>query len=206
LSDEHKRLKKDLKGLSAACPHMKLALDTCGAPEPRGRAPGYATLVRTIVDQQVSVQAGASIWRRLEEGLGAVTPMAVIEAGDDTIRSFGFSRPKARYVRCLADALTDGTLDLDALDKLDDADVMKALTAVTGIGRWTAEIYLMFALGREDVWPAGDVALAASAERLMKLDARPSIAELDVIAERWRPWRTTAAVMLWHYYKRAPLS
>jgi len=185
---------------------MKLALETCGAPEPRGRAPGYATLVRTIVDQQVSVQAGASIWRRLEEGLGAVTPEAVIEAGDDTIRSYGLSRPKVRYARCLAEALSDGSLDLAGLDKLNDAEVMKALTAVTGIGRWTAEIYLMFALGRDDVWPAGDVALAASAERLMKLDQRPTIGELDIIAERWRPWRTTAAVMLWHYYKRSPLS
>jgi DNA-3-methyladenine glycosylase II len=184
---------------------MKRALETCGRPEPRGRAPGYATLLRTIVDQQVSVQSGAAIWRRLEEGIAEITPEGIIKAGDDTLRACGLSRPKARYARCLADAIVEGSLDLDSLNSLSDAEVMKALTAVIGIGRWTAEIYLMFALGREDVWPGGDVALAASAERLMELEKRPSIDELDQIAERWRPWRTTAAVMLWHYYKRAPL-
>ena len=185
---------------------MKMALDMCGPPEPRTRAPGYATLLRTIVDQQVSVQSGAAIWRRLEEGIEDITPEGVTRAGTDKLRSCGLSRPKARYAQGLADAIIDGSLDLDSLDTLNDEDVMIALTSVTGIGRWTAEIYLMFALGRDDVWPGGDVALAASAGRLMDLDKRPTISELDEIAERWRPWRTTAALVLWHYYKRAPLS
>ena len=185
---------------------MKNALDLCGPPEPRTRAPGYSTLLRTIIDQQVSVQSGAAIWRRLEEGIEDISPEGVTRAGADKLRSCGFSRPKARYAQCLADAIIDGSLDLDKFDALNDEEVMKALTSVTGIGRWTAEIYLMFALGRDDVWPGGDVALAASAERLMVLGKRPTIAELDEIAERWRPWRTSAALVLWHYYKRAPLS
>jgi len=184
---------------------MKRALEVCGPPEPRERAPGYATLVRTIIDQQVSVQAGASIWRKLEEGVVDISPEGVSRAGADKLRSCGLSRPKARYALCLAEAIIDRSLDLDGLDGLTDKDVMKALTSVTGIGRWTAEIYLMFALGRDDIWPGGDVALAASAERLMKLERRPTISELDEVAERWRPWRTTAALVLWHYYKRAPL-
>lgn len=184
---------------------MKKALDVCGVPEPRIRPPGYATLLRAIVDQQVSVQSGAAIWRRLQEGMVNITPEHVIEAGDDTIRSFGFSRPKARYARCLAHAIIDETLNLDALGAQSDQDAIAALTSITGIGRWTAEVYMMFALGRSDIFPAGDIALAASVERLMGLMERPKIKTLDEIAERWKPQRTAAAVMLWHFYKRAPL-
>jgi len=184
---------------------MAQALEVCGPPEPRERAPGYATILRIIVDQQVSVQAGASIWRKLEQEISNITPQTVLDAGEDTLRACGFSRPKVRYARCLADVIIDGTLDLGSLSSLTDENVMKQLTSVTGIGRWSAEIYLMFALKREDVWPAGDVALATATERLMGLDHRPDVAELDSIAERWRPWRTSAALVLWHYYKRAPL-
>ncbi len=185
---------------------MKHALELCGVPEPRGRAPGYATLLRIIVDQQVSVQSGAAIWRRLEQGIKDISPEVIIQSGDDALLACGFSRPKARYARCLADAIVEGSLDLDNLGKMNDKDIIEALTSVTGIGRWTAQIYLMFALGREDAWPTGDVALAAAVERLMGLDRRPTFEELDEIALRWVPWRTAAAVMLWHYYKRAPLS
>jgi DNA-3-methyladenine glycosylase II len=185
---------------------MKRAYDLCGAPEPRVKAPGYKTLLRAIVDQQVSVQSGAAIWQRLEQGMPVISPVRVLDAGDDKLRSFGFSRPKARYARCLANAIVGGDLDIDGLDALSDTDAITALTSVIGIGRWTAEVYLMFALGRQDILPAGDVALAASAGRLMDLAERPDIKQLDEIAYRWKPWRTSAALMLWHFYKRAPLT
>ena len=184
---------------------MKRALEAHGAPEPRIKPQGYPTLLRAIVDQQVSVQSGAAIWQRFEQGMEEISPHSIIDAGDDVLRSFGFSRPKARYARCLADAIVAGTLDLDRLGTLTDQQAIAALTSVTGIGRWTAEVYLMFALGHDDILPAGDVALAAAVKRLMGLDERPSIKQFDDIAGRWKPWRTAASLVLWHYYKRAPL-
>lgn len=190
-----------LHQLIEQCSFMKKAYLSAGAPLPRTRPDGFATLIRIIVDQQVSVHAGRAIWRKLETGLGTVTPKTVLEASDDTLRGGGLSRPKVRYSRALAHEVVENGLDLEALRSADDVTVMASLTRVTGIGRWTAEIYLMFALGRPDVWPAGDLALAVSAQRLMQLETRPTPKEMDEIAERWRPWRSTAALMLWYYYR-----
>ncbi len=170
-------------------------------PQPRGLEPGFATLLRIIVDQQVSTQSGAAIWRRLVESLGQVTPDIILHAGEDGLRQCGFSGAKARYGIALATAVTDGTVELHKLPRMSNERVEVALTQIKGIGRWTAEIYLMFALGRPDIWPAGDLAVAEAAGQLLGLPARPTIPEMDVIGERWRPWRSTAAVMLWHYYR-----
>lgn len=191
--------------LIKACPDFARAHEVIGTPQARDRSSGFASLLRIIVDQQVSVQAGAAIWRRVEEGVGDCTPENVLKFSDEKLRTFGLSRPKAKYAICLAEAITSGSLDLQALENAESDEVRKQLTAIKGIGRWTAEIYLMFALGRADVWPAGDLALAEAAKRLLKLDARPTPDQLDEIGERWRPERTTAAVFLWHYYKRMPL-
>lgn len=199
-------MKVALDELSANCPYMKRAYALCGAPEPRVKTEGYASLLRAIVDQQVSVQSGAAIWRRLEEGMAEITPSAIIDTDDNKLRLFGFSRPKARYARCLAEAIMEGRLDLAAVRDLHDNEAISALTSVTGIGRWTAEIYLMFALGRPDILPNGDIALATAAQRLFELPQRPNPTELAEIAERWKPWRSTAALMLWHFYKRNPLT
>ncbi len=180
---------------------MARALKIAGAPPPRLRNPGFATLLRIIVDQQVSVQAGAAIWKKLQTGLGTVNVKRVRACDEDTLRGFGLSRGKAHYAKGLADAVADHSLNLKALVDADDDSVRDQLIEIKGIGRWTAEIYLMFALGRGDVWPAGDLALAVAAERLLDLDRRPSPVELDKIAESWRPYRTSAAVLLWHYYR-----
>tara|TARA_R110002072_G_scaffold266531_1_gene425403 strand:- start:392 stop:1012 length:621 start_codon:yes stop_codon:yes gene_type:complete len=183
------------------CEYMARAYAEAGAPLPRRRPDGFPAIVASIIGQQVSAHAGAAILRRVEAGLGTVSAEAVLARTDDDLRAFGLSRPKVKYIRGVAEAVTAGDLDFDALHHAPDDEVLETLTRLKGIGQWTAEIYLMFALGRPDVMPSGDLALAESAARLMGLDARPKPKELAVIAERWRPWRSTAALMLWYYYR-----
>ena len=183
------------------CEHMARAYAEAGAPLPRRRPDGFPALVSSIIGQQVSAHAGAAIQRRVEAGLGAVTAEAVLAKSDEELRSYGLSRPKISYIRGVAEAVQTGDLDFDTLRRAPDEEVLETLTRLKGIGQWTAEIYLMFALGRPDVMPSGDLALAEAAARLMRLDARPKPKELAAIAERWRPWRSTAALMLWYYYR-----
>jgi DNA-3-methyladenine glycosylase II len=190
-----------LRKLIAMCPHMKRIHELYGSPAPRVREPGFDVLLRIIVDQQVSVHAGAAIWRRLEETLGEVTPLTVLKTGEEGLRGSGFSGAKARYGTVLAEAIMTGELDLDNLHRKSNKKAQAELVKIKGIGRWTAEIYLMFALGRADVWPAGDLAVAAAAGHLLGWENRPTPNETDEIGERWRPYRTTAAIMLWHYYR-----
>ncbi len=183
---------------------MRHAMDTCGRPKSRKRSPGFATLVRIIVDQQVSVQAGAAIWGRLAENLGDVTPETVISADIPLLRASGLSGAKAKYVLGIAEAIAAGDLNLNSLPRCNEETVRERLTALKGIGDWTADIYLMFALGRPDIWPVGDIAIRAAAGHLMGLPERPNAETVMEIGEAWRPYRTVAAVMLWHYYKRTP--
>ena len=184
---------------------MGRLVSQCGRPRSRQKQPGFATLARIIVDQQVSVQAGAAIWGRLEAAVAEVTPAKVKRAGEARLRKAGLSGAKARYVLGIANAILQGDIDLNRLSRHPDDRALAELTALKGIGRWTAEIYLMFALGRTDVWPAGDVALQSAAAHLLGLNERPGIPDMDQIGERWRPYRSVAAVLLWHYYRRMPL-
>lgn len=183
------------------CEFMARAYAEAGAPLPRRRPDGFPAIVASIIGQQVSAHAGAAILRRVEAGLGTVNAEAVLGKSDDDLRAFGLSRPKVKYIRGVAEAVTAGDLDFDSLRQAPDDEVLETLTRLKGIGQWTAEIYLMFALQRPDVMPSGDLALAESAARLMRLEARPKPKELALIAERWRPWRSTAALMLWYYYR-----
>lgn len=197
MSDHEKALAR----LTRKCRYMRHALKQAGAPPARVRQPGFAALARIIVEQQVSVAAGAAIWNKFEAGVGGtVAPAAVLAFDEEGLRPFGLSRPKARYIRALAEEIAAGRLDLDAVEAMEDAAAIEALTAVKGIGRWTAEIYLMFALGRTDLWPALDLALAEGTMRLMALEARPGPKELDEIGQRWAPHRSTAALVIWRYY------
>lgn len=181
---------------------MRRALDLAGPPPPRVRDGGFAALLRIIAEQQVSVAAGAAIWAKTEATLGTVSAEAVAEAGDETLKACGLSRPKVRYARALADAVLSGSLDLEALaHEPDDAVIRRTLTALPGIGRWTADIYMMFCLGHGDVWPAGDLALQVAVQRLLDLPERPGLSEMDEIASHWKPWRSTAALLLWRYYR-----
>jgi len=199
-------------GLSAAQLHIALddlarresafaaALARVGYPEPRIREPGYATLLRTIVGQQVSTKAAESVWRKLEGIVGPLTdPGNIARASDEQLREAGLSRQKASYARSLAEEVTSSRLDLDNLPA-DDEEAIAALVHIKGIGRWSAEIYLLFAEGRPDIWPAGDLAVQIEVGRILGHDARPSEKLTRELAEAWRPHRGAAAILAWHHY------
>jgi DNA-3-methyladenine glycosylase II len=161
---------------------------------------GFAGLVRIIMGQQVSVAAAAAIWARLEAGLGAVAPETVAATDSQDLRALGLSAPKARYVRAIADAHLCGAANLASLHTLDDTAAAEALCGLTGVGRWTADIYLMFCDGRPDVFPAGDLALQEGLRMAQGWAVRPSERELLARAELWRPYRGVAAHLIWAYY------
>jgi DNA-3-methyladenine glycosylase II len=171
-----------------------------GSPPMWERPPGFATLLRIILEQQVSLASAAAAFDRLLGRLHPLTPQSFLTLNGDVLRHVGFSRQKARYGRALAAALVDGSLDLAALDQKSDEDVRAALTTLPGIGPWTADTYLLMALRRPDVWPAGDVALQASVQDLKGLPNRPSSDEMNELAVPWRPWRAVAARVLWFHY------
>ncbi|WP_149586891.1 DNA-3-methyladenine glycosylase family protein [Tabrizicola flagellatus] len=184
--------------LAAREPAFARALPLVG-PLPLRREPdGFAALLRAIVGQQVSVASARAIWARLE-GAGLTGAEAMARASDEELRAAGLSRQKARYGRALAQA----GIDFNALRAVPDAEVVRTLVAVPGIGVWTAEIYAMFALGRADVFAPGDLALQEAARMLFDLQARPSDKALRVMAEAWSPWRSVAARVLWAYYRVA---
>lgn len=194
-------LKRDLQRLARKSAHIARALKTAGHPAPRIMRPGFDTLIRIIAGQQVSTAAAAGIWAKLTKNCnGAVTPEALLALGDTGLRASGFSGQKTRYALGLAEAAANGALDFDKLAAADDAAVREMLTAHKGVGNWTADIYLMFGMGRGDVWPAADLGLQAGIQLLHGLKKRPSAKQGEQIAEDWRPHRSSAAVLLWHYY------
>lgn len=195
------QLKTSLDAIAKIEPGFAAAIIATGYPEPRLRDPGYATLLRTIVGQQVSVAAAASVWNKLEALLGEGCPPEKLIAQDfDALRACGLSRQKQGYARSLAELVITGALPLDALPK-DDEEAIAYLTQVKGIGRWSAEIYLLFAEGRTDIWPAGDLAVQEGVGRLLKMEARPSEKDIRDLAEAWRPHRGAAAIFTWHIYQ-----
>ncbi|MBL4740095.1 MAG: DNA-3-methyladenine glycosylase 2 family protein [Sneathiella sp.] len=167
---------------------------------PRTRPAGFEELARIIIEQQVSLASAAAIWRRMINGITPFTAERLLEFTEEDLREMGLSRGKAIYCRALADHITSGKLSFDSLGSLSNDQVADALTAVKGIGRWTAEIYMISCLGRQDIWPAGDVALQVALQHLKKLENRPSIKEMDAHAEPLRPYRTLTARILWRYY------
>ena len=194
-----------LDRIAAREPGFAKALAIAGYPEPRMRPPGHVTLLRTIVGQQVSVAAAASVWRRLEELIGAQMPAADLLAADfEALRACGLSRQKQGYARSLCELVASGALDLDSLPE-DDEDAIAALTRIKGIGRWSAEIYLLFAEGRPDIWPAGDLAVQEGLRKLLSLDSRPDEKAARALAEAWRPHRGAAAIFTWHCHNNAAL-
>jgi DNA-3-methyladenine glycosylase II len=178
------------------------AIEQRAGPLPwRSRPAGFGGLLQAIVGQQISNQAAAAIWGRLRAVPGALEPAHLLELSDETLRGAGLSRPKVEHARALAAAFLDHRLDAEAIAEMDDEAAVAAIAAVRGLGRWTAEVYLLFALGRPDVFPAGDLALAASAAHLKGLAARPAPAALRTLAEAWRPGRALAARLLWHHWR-----
>ena len=194
------QLRDSLDAIAALEPGFAAALARVGYPLPRMREPGYETLLRTIVGQQVSVAAAAAVWRKLEAELGeGCAPEQLLARDFDALRACGLSRQKQGYARSLAELVTGGQIDLHALPE-DDEEAIALLTQVKGIGRWSAEIYLLFAEGRPDVWPAGDLAVQIEVGRILGLPERPSERQTRALAERWRPHRGAAAIMAWHHY------
>ena len=203
------RTKKSIRAavdeLASREPAFARVVETHGHPEPRVSEPGATTLLRTIVGQQVSVAAARSMWAKLEAAFGSPPDLGkLLKASDEELRAAGMSRQKSGYIRSLADLVLSGELDLDALPE-DDEEAIARLVKIKGIGRWSAEIYLLFAEGRPDVFPAGDLAVMIELGKLMGLDDKPSEKELREIAEAWRPHRGAAAVLAWHSYNSAVL-
>lgn len=171
-----------------------------GVPPLWEREEGFATLVLTILEQQVSLASALAAFERLRAAAMPVAPETFLTFDDAQLRAFGFSRQKTLYCRLLARTMLDGELNLAALSSLNDDEARAKLVRLKGIGAWTAEIYLLRALLRPDAWPAGDLALQIAAQRVKRLPARPTAAELDALAEGWRPLRAVAARLLWLQY------
>lgn len=198
------QLRASLDAIAEREPAFAEAIARVGYPEPRIREPGYETLLRTIVGQQVSVAAANAIWRKLEAAVGdPKQPANLANASDEVLRGAGMSRQKGSYAKSLAEEVTSGRLDLLHLPE-DDEEAIAQLTRVKGIGRWSAEIYLLFAEGREDIWPAGDLAVQIECGHLLGHEERPKEKAVREMAEAWRPHRGAAAIFAWHHYgKRA---
>lgn len=184
---------------------ISAALAAIGPPPDRSRPPGFSSLLRAIVGQQISAAAAAALWSRIGAAIDPLTPEAVGQLDIDALRKLGLSRPKALYAQGLARDILDGRIDLERVSALEDEAAIEHLIQIKGIGRWSAEIYLLFALGRADIFPSGDLALAIAMQRLKRLRQRPEPRRLIKLVEPWRPYRGAAAQFLWHYYKASPV-
>jgi DNA-3-methyladenine glycosylase II len=199
--DSEGALKAGVIALGAIDPTMARLAAAGVTPLLRKRCPGFEGLAWIVVGQQVSTASAAAIWGRVKQRFGTLTPEAVLTASDDDLRAPGLSTPKIKTLRALASAVADERLPLDRLHEYDADEAHALLTAVKGIGPWTADVYLLFCLGQPDAFPAGDLALQEAARIAFGFESRPDSKALRALAERWRPWRGVAAKMLWAYYR-----
>ncbi len=173
---------------------------THGEPPLWVRAPGFATLTKLILEQQVSLASAAAVYRRLRSEIGEVTARAVVDAGVDRLKTVGFTRQKAGYTVDLAESIVSRRLKLGALANMPADESRAVLLSIRGIGPWTADVYRLVALRHADVWPHGDVALADAAHQVLGLEGRPAQDDLTAMSVRWAPWRAVAARLFWHHY------
>jgi DNA-3-methyladenine glycosylase II len=192
-----------IAGLIAVDPRWRNALAAAGRPRLRRRPDGFAGLASIVVSQQLSTASANAIWSRLEAAFDPLDHRAVMAARSAKLGRLGLSAAKIRCLKAIARAIARGELDLAALADLPADEAHQRLTAIHGIGPWTADVYLLFCLGHADAWPAGDLALQEAARLFLALKARPSRQDMGPLAERWRPWRGAAACMLWTYYRAA---
>ena len=195
------------RSLSISDPHLKTVYDKYGTPPLWDRQPGFGTLLQIILEQQVSLASAKACFDKLAAYLGDVSPTGLIALSDAQLRTVGFSRQKTVYARYLSEAIIEKRLDLEGLDKLPNETVKAELIKLKGVGEWTSDIYLLMALLRPDVMPKGDIALHTAYQKLTKADARPTSDEFVAMAAKWKPYRSVAARMLWHFYlseKRKP--
>lgn len=198
LTDES--LQVGLDFLSQQDSDLARVLVAYGAPPLWARETGFATLVQIILEQQVSLSSARAAFGRLQGAVSKLEPEKFLKLGDAQLKEIGFSRQKSRYCRELSVAIVENRFAIDALEAMSDDDAKHELMTLKGIGRWTAEIYLLMALRRPDIWPSGDLALAKAAQQVKALDAIPEQDELEALAQAWRPWRAVAARLLWHHY------
>ena len=194
------RLLDGVDALSAADPDLAAVVTRFGPPPLWARRPGFATLVQIVLEQQVSLASARATFGRLRDSCGEVRPERFARLTAAQVQSAGVTRQKTGYCLGLARQIADGTLDLRRLGRADDLEVRRRLVAIRGIGPWTADIYLLMALGRPDVWPDGDLALATAAHQVKRLRRRPDTERLRQLATSWVPWRAVAARILWHHY------
>lgn len=195
-----RRFNQGVKDLAARDPDLARVVDRFGPPPLWTREPGFPTLVHLILEQQVSLASAKAAFDRLREAADPLTPAGFLRLSDARLKKIGYSRQKTAYTRDLATAVDGKRLDLDALPHMKDAAVRDELMRVKGIGRWTADCYLLMALRRSDIWPVGDMALQVAARHIKRLRKRPSPERLDRLGTAWKPWRAVAARILWHYY------
>ena len=198
LSDDG--LQRAVRLLSRRDADLRSIVKQFGAPPMWARESGFSTLLHIILEQQVSLASARAAHNKLLELASPLTPQLFLQMDDATLKAVGFSRQKSLYGRELARAIVEGLIDLDALGSMDDAAVRSELVKIKGVGRWTADIYLLMVLRRPDIWPTGDLALAVAAQKVKRLRTRPTPDELDEISVPWKPWRAVAARILWHYY------
>ena len=196
-----KDIREGIRALRRKCAYVRRMHDLAGDPPLRRREPGFEGLARIVVAQQLSVASANAIWNRFAAMVEPMHAAVVLAKTDDELRTAGLSRPKIRTLRAISAAVAHEGLRFDMFEEASEEAVHQALTRVSGVGPWTADIFLMFCLGRSDAFAAGDLALQEAVRIAFDLESRPSAAELLEIADRWRPWRGVAARLLWGYYK-----
>ena len=195
-----KSLIKAVEYLEVRDRHLKLVVSKFGPPPLWEREEGFKTLIYIILEQQVSLASAKAAYDKLLKKIGSITSVNFLKLSDVELKLIGFSRQKTSYGRNLADAIITERLNLTELSDLDDSQAKEQLMNIKGIGSWTADIYLLMALGRPDIWPNGDIALASAVQKLKGVASRPSFEELNRMSLKWKPWRAVAARILWHYY------
>lgn len=194
-------MRRGIRNAAENDPRLKKALGELGYPQIRQRDPGFETLLNIIIGQQLSTSAANAIWARLEELIQPFTPDKLLAQRDSTLKSVGLSKQKIAYAQSLAHLVNNGQVDFKRIGRLDDEAAAGELMRIKGVGRWTADIYLLFALGRRDVWPVDDLALVIATQRLYGMRLRPTRKRMIEIGEAWQPWRGAVAIFLWKYYR-----
>jgi DNA-3-methyladenine glycosylase II len=197
---DHQSLATGVAELCAREPGFRLQFERLGPPPLWARAPGYAALLRIILEQQVSLASAAALYRRIAARVGRITPQSILGLGEEGLRALGVTRQKAHYCVGLARALLEGEFDLAAVARADDEAARRILVARKGVGPWTAAIYQLMALRRPDIWPEGDLALLVALQRLHGLAERPGNETAAALTAHWSPWRSVGARMLWQAY------
>ena len=201
---DQKQVINDIDNIARIDADVAAAVVNLGYPQPRIRAQGFETFFTTIIGQQISIEAAAAIMKRVRDLLPRLDASSLLNLPVGALREAGLSMRKVEYAQGLASAILDGVLNPDDLPALNDAEAIKAISAIRGFGVWSAEIYLMFSLQRGDIFPAGDLALQVALQRLKGLEARPTQKQARALIEHWSPWRSAGSLFLWHYYRGAP--